>query len=131
MNRARLAFILTLAAAAAVAVVAAILIHQNTTTGAASSSPDSEPPAAAAAIRLLLSPHGRTALTPELSAVLPAGQLFPAGTTFAMASGTWHQSGAYANVTGTISEPGQPRRQAEIGLVLRHGHWLITFETRM
>lgn len=90
--------------------------------------PGTEPAAAKETVRLLLSPRGRSALTPELNAVLPAGNLFPAGTTFTQVRGTWHQADAYANVTGLIREPGQVPRKAEIGFVHRHGHWLVTFE---
>lgn len=73
----------------------------------------------------------RSALTPELNSVLPPGRLFPAGTIFTPRSDSWHQSGAYANVTGTIREPGRPAGQVEIGLVLRHGQWFVTFEGQL
>jgi hypothetical protein len=71
------------------------------------------------------------ALTPELNSVLSKGRLFPAGTTFTSDSGSWHQSGNYANVTGTIDQPGSPPVKVEIGLVLREGHWLVTFEGQL
>ncbi len=70
----------------------------------------------------------RSALTPELNSVLPPGRLFPPGTVFTPGSGGWHQSGTYANVTGTIREPGHPAERVEIGLVLLHGQWFVTFE---
>jgi hypothetical protein len=70
----------------------------------------------------------RRAVTPELNSLLPAGRLFPAGTTFTPAPHSWHRSGAYANTSGTLKEPGQPAVPVEIGLVLRGGSWLVTFE---
>jgi hypothetical protein len=86
------------------------------------------PPQAAAVMQLLVSARGRTALTPELSASLPPGQMFPAGTTFTVKQGSWHQAGAYANVSGTLQMPGSASELAEIGLVHRNGSWLVTFE---
>jgi hypothetical protein len=83
---------------------------------------------AAAAVQLLMATEGRTALTPELNASLPPGRMFPAGTTFTVKQGTWHQAGAYANVSGTLQMPGHAPELAEIGLVHRNGRWLITFE---
>ena len=84
---------------------------------------------AAAAVQLLMSPGGRTALTPELNASLPPGRMFPAGTTFTIRQDSWHQTGAYANVSGTLRMPGQAAELAEVGLVHRNGRWLVTFET--
>lgn len=89
------------------------------------------PPLAITTIRRLTSASAaveRTALTPELNSVLPPRRLFPEGTIFAPSSGSWHQSGAYANVTGTIREPGRPAERVKIGLMLRHGQWFVTFE---
>jgi hypothetical protein len=123
--------------AATVIVVVALMVvfvlvrHQATagTSGTArTSSSGSVPPGAQAAVQLLLSPHGRSAVTPELNAVLPAGKLFPAGTTFTPIPGSWHEVGAYANVTGILRQPGRGPRKAEIGLVHRRGRWLVTFE---
>lgn len=87
------------------------------------------PAGARSAVRLLLSPGGRRALTPELDAALPRGNgpLFPAGSRFTPAARGWHQAGAFASVTGTVREPGRAAEQAEIGLVYRHGRWLVTF----
>jgi hypothetical protein len=79
-------------------------------------------------VQLLMATGGRTALTPELNASLPPGRMFPAGTTFTVKQGTWHQAGAYANVSGTLQIPGHSPELAEIGLVHRNGRWLITFE---
>jgi hypothetical protein len=90
--------------------------------------PGAVPPQAAAAVQLLVSTRGRTALTPELDASLSPGQMFPAGTTFAVKQGSWHQAGAYANVSGTLQMPGHAPEPAEIGLVHRNGRWLVTFE---
>jgi hypothetical protein len=90
--------------------------------------PGAVPPQAAAAVQLLVSARGRTALTPELNASLPPGQMFPAGTTFTVKQGSWHQAGAYANVSGTLQTPGHAPELAEIGLVHRNGLWLVTFE---
>jgi hypothetical protein len=73
----------------------------------------------------------RSALTPELNSVLPPGRLFPAGTVFTPSSASWRQSGAYANATGTIREPDRSAEQVEIGLVLRHGQWFVTFEGQL
>jgi hypothetical protein len=83
---------------------------------------------AAAAVQLLMATGGRTALTPELNASLPPGRMFPAGTTFMVKQGTWHEAGAYANVSGTLRMPGDAPEPAEIGLVHRNGRWLVTFE---
>jgi hypothetical protein len=62
--------------------------------------------------------------------MLPHGRvrLFPAGSKFTPSASRWHQAGAYANVTGILREPGKAPMQAEIGLVDRHGRWLVTFE---
>jgi hypothetical protein len=94
------------------------------------SASDAVPGGAQSAIRLLLSAQGRAALTPELSASLPqgSGRLFPVGSTFTPSTGSWHQAGGFANVTGTLREPGDAPVQAEIGFVERHGGWLVTFE---
>jgi hypothetical protein len=88
------------------------------------------PVRAKSAVRLLLSARGRKALTPELNAALPQGSkgLFPAGSTFTPNSASWRQSGAYANLTGMLREPGKAPATIEIGLVYRHGAWLVTFE---
>lgn len=88
------------------------------------------PAGAQSTVRLLISADGRRALTPELNAALPAGhkRLFPAGSRLALTTGSWHQSGAYANVTGLLREPGKAPAQVEVGLVDRHGSWLVTFE---
>jgi len=85
------------------------------------------PATARASVTLLLSARGRQALTPELAALLPDGPMFPPGTTFVAAAGTWHQAGAYANVTGMLREPGRRTVGTEIGLVRRRGRWLVTF----
>lgn len=86
------------------------------------------PAGAQAAVRLLVSARGRQALTPELNAFLPKGRLFAAGTTFTARPGSWHQAGAYANVSGVLRGPGTSPAEAEIGLVQMRGHWLVTFE---
>lgn len=86
------------------------------------------PASAQATVRLLVSAHGRQVLTPALNTFLPKGQLFPAGTTFTARPGSWHQAGAYANVSGTLRGPGTSPAEVEIGLVHRRGHWLVTFE---
>jgi hypothetical protein len=79
------------------------------------------------AVKLLLSASGHKAVTSELNSLLPAGRLFPVGTTFRATPGSWHQAGAYATETGILHEPGKPSSRVEIGLVRRHGRWLITF----
>jgi hypothetical protein len=88
------------------------------------------PVRAESTVRLLLSARGREALTPELNATLPHGveRLFPAGSAFTPNAASWHESGAYANLTGTLREPGKAPAKAEIGFVYRRGIWLITFE---
>jgi hypothetical protein len=86
------------------------------------------PARTAAAVRLLVSARGREALTPELNAVLPPGRLFSAGTTFTPQPGSWQQTGAYANITGTLRVPGRSAENAEVGLVHRARRWLVTFE---
>ena len=82
-------------------------------------------------VQLLLSASGHQAVTPELNSLLPTGRLFPIGTTFHATPGGWHQAGAYATETGILHEPGKPPSQVEIGLVRRHGRWLITFEGQL
>jgi len=96
----------------------------------AAPTPRSFPPGVQSALRLLLSAKGQTALTPELRSVLPSAnrRLFPAGSTFTPIAGTWHQAGAYANVTGTLHEPAKSPMRAEIGFADRRGRWLVTFE---
>jgi hypothetical protein len=116
-----------LVAAAAVA----FLLHGGTTARQGSRTAGGDIPSSAlASVRLLVSAHGRQALTSELDAILSKGQLFPAGATFSPTPGSWHQVGAYANVTGTLRVPGQATAVAEIGLIDRAGRWLVTFEAR-
>jgi hypothetical protein len=104
--------------------------HPGRHTAVAAHLRDGIPGSAESTVRLLLSARGRQALTPELNAVLPHGssRLFPSGSTFTPGAGTWHQAGAYANVTGTLREPGKAGARAEIGFVDRRGRWLVTFE---
>lgn len=73
----------------------------------------------------------RNAVTPELASLLPPGRLFPKGTSFTPIPHGWHRSGAYANIIGVLREPGRSATRAEIGLVLRQGHWLVTFEEQL
>jgi hypothetical protein len=93
------------------------------------------PPAAAiTTIQRLTSANAatqRSVLTPELNSVLPSGRLFPVGTRFTAGPGSWHRSGVFANVTGTIHTSGHAPVRVEIGLVLRRGHWLVTFEEQL
>lgn len=104
--------------------------HQGRHTAVAAHLGDGVPLGAESTVRLLLSARGRHALSPELNAVLPHGssRLFPSGSTFMPGAGTWHQTGSYANVTGTLREPGKAPVRAEIGFVDRRGRWLVTFE---
>jgi hypothetical protein len=95
------------------------------------SAPRSAPPGAVSAVHVLVSAKGRDVLAPELNAALGPGKLFPAGTTFIVQPGSWHQAGAYANVSGTLRLPGQAPEQAEIGLMDSHGRWLVTFEGQL
>ena len=142
MKGRRLGVILAAAAVVAIVVFEIVLFvrhgsadgtaHAATSTNAAqkegASKPGAVPLQAAAAVQLLMANGGRTALTPELNASLPPGRMFPAGTTFTVKQGSWHQSGAYANVSGTLQMPGAAPEPAEIGLVHRDGRWLVTFE---
>jgi hypothetical protein len=128
-----------LAAGAAIVILAAVLVvvfrgsgpvtHRPVSARAATA-PGSVPRAADSAVRLLVSTQGRTALTPELNSALPVGRLFPASTTFTTTPGSWHQTAAYANVSGILRLPGHPPEHAEIGLVRRSGRWLVTFEAK-
>jgi hypothetical protein len=146
MKGRRLGVILAAAAAVAIVVFEVVLFVRHgsadgtanaatrtaaTRTSAAKKSitePGAVPLRAAAAVQLLMATGGRTALTPELNASLPPGRMFPAGTTFTVKQGSWHQAGAYANVSGTLQMPGSASELAEIGLVHRNGSWLVTFE---
>lgn len=131
-------FILTIAVAVIVvgAIAAAVLIlrqkapHTSEPTAVTARARGDVPIGADAAVRLLLSARGREALTPELNTALPHGgeRLFPAGSTFTPSAASWDQAGAYANLTGTLREPGKAPTKAEIGFVNRRGRWLITFE---
>jgi hypothetical protein len=112
-----------------------LFLHHNRPIGGSAAASvasklNSVPDEAKAVVRLLLSARGRAALTPELRAVLPHGngRLFPAGSRFTPSTRSWHQAGAYANMTGLLREPGRAPVKAEIGLVNRHGKWLVTFE---
>ena len=105
-------------------------LHPSEPTAVAARTRDSVPVGAQSTVRLLLSAQGREALTPELKAALPHGglRLFPPGSTFTPRAASWHQAGAYANLTGVLREPGKAQKKVEIGFVNRHGRWLITFE---
>ena len=117
-------------------VAAAVLIlrhnapHTGEPTAVTAGARGDVPIGAESTVRLLLSARGREALTPELQAALPHGgeRLFPAGSTFTPNAASWHQAGAYANLTGTLREPGKAPTKAEIGFVNRRNRWLITFE---
>lgn len=113
----------------AVGIAAVLFAHRSAVrTGAVTVPGQTIPASAQSAVKLLVSPSGRQALTPELDAYLPKGQLYPAGTMFTAWPGSWHQAGAYANVTGVLRVPGKPAIETEIGLVRRAGRWLVTFE---
>jgi hypothetical protein len=87
------------------------------------------PPGALSTVRLLVSAAGRRALTPELNSATVAGPLFPAGTSFAAQPDSWHQLGAFANLTGTLRVPGHSPARVEVGLIRRGARWLVTFES--
>jgi hypothetical protein len=110
-------------------VVVVVIMHRGAATRTGAAGGDI-PASALTSVRLLVSAQGHQALTPELDASLPKGKLFPAGTTFSPAPGSWHQAGAYANVSGLLRVPGQAPGTAEIGLINRKGRWLVTFEAR-
>ena len=103
-------------------------------TGRTSASRDT-PAGAIAAVRRLTTGSSaagqRAAVAPALTAELPPGRLFPAGTSFTPQAGSWAQSGDYAHLTGTLREPGAGPAQAEVGLMLSGGRWLVTFEERL
>jgi hypothetical protein len=89
------------------------------------------PAAAAATARKLVTgteAEQRSALTPALAAVLPAGALFPSGSTISLDSDSWEQSGEYANATGVLTEPGSAATPVAIGFVDSGDAWLVTFE---
>jgi hypothetical protein len=90
------------------------------------------PAGAIAAARQLIAGNSaaeqRAGVAPALAAELPPGRLFPAGTSFTPRAGSWAQSGDYAHLTGTLREPGAAPAQAEIGVMLAGGRWLVTFE---
>ncbi len=111
-----------------IAAVAVLILHSVSAARTGKTTGGNVPASAQASIRLLLSARGRHALTPELDEILHRGELFPAGTTFTATPGTWHQARTYANVTGMLRVPGRSPVRAEIGLVHRGGHWLVTFE---
>jgi hypothetical protein len=103
--------------------------HRTASRSATSSSAGKlVPPGAVSTVRLLVSAAGRRALTPELNSVTAPGLPFPAGTSFAVQPDSWHQAGAYANLTGTLRIPGHSPARAEVGLVHRGARWLVTFE---
>jgi hypothetical protein len=89
------------------------------------------PAAAAATARKLVTgtaAEQRAALSPALAAVLPAGAMFPPGSTISLGSDSWEQAGQYANVTGELTEPGSAAAPVAIGFVEAGGGWLVTFE---
>lgn len=124
--------------AAVIAVAFVVVVHGRTSiAGTAIAAPgtaahvDSMPAAAATTCRQLVSgtaTQQRGALTPELASTVPGGALFPPGSHLALDATSWHDTGAYANVTGVLSAVGQPNQHVEIGLVQRDGRWLVTFE---
>jgi hypothetical protein len=123
--------------ALAVLAVAGMLVVPHFSRASASpavrdvSAPRSAPPGAVSAVRVLVSAKGRDVLAPELNAVLGPGRLFPAGSTFIVQPDSWHQAGAYANVSGILRVPGKAPEHAEIGLMDSHGRWLVTFEGQL
>jgi hypothetical protein len=89
------------------------------------------PAGAAAVARKLVTgteAEQRAALTPALAAVLPAGAMFPSGSTISLDSDSWEQSGQYANATGMLTEPGSAPTPVAVGFVENGGAWLVTFE---
>jgi hypothetical protein len=122
------------AAVVVVATVGSVLGLRHKAAGSTSVPParvataSSEPAGARAVVQLLLSAHGRSVLTPELDAALPRGSLFPEGTAFAAEPRSWRQTGDFANVTGTLHEPGHSSQWVVIGLVHRGSRWLVTSE---
>jgi hypothetical protein len=109
------------------------LLARGGTSGAAAVAGKPVPASAAAAAKRLVSgieADQRAALSPGLAAVLPAGAVFPPGSMLDLDSGSWRQSGNYANATGTLSEPGGGTQPVEIGFIRSGGDWLVTFEER-
>lgn len=117
------------------AIAAAFLLNRSSEAAAgASRVTGGAPPPALTTIGRLTSANvaaQRSAITPELASLLPAGRLFPKGTSFTPIPHGWHRSGAYASLIGVLREPGHGAARAEIGLMLRQGHWLVTFEERL
>jgi hypothetical protein len=86
-------------------------------------------PAVCARLVAATAAEQRSALTPQLAATLPAGPMFPAGTSLTMQPDSWHQAGDFANAFGELTEPGQPATQVQIGFALQaSGGWLVDFE---
>jgi hypothetical protein len=89
------------------------------------------PAAAAAVVRQLVTGDGRAqraALDPVLAGALPQGEMFPSGSGVVLDARGWRQAGQYANVTGTLTEPGVAPTRVEIGFDDTSGSWLVTFE---
>jgi hypothetical protein len=69
----------------------------------------------------------RSALTPVADQVLPAGWIFPSGTTVRLIADSWHASGAYANASATVVTPGAASSTYEVGFMREGSQWRVTF----
>ena len=91
------------------------------------------PPAAAAVAKQLVTgseQEQRAMLAPGLDQDLPAGALFPPGSTITLDAQGWHQAGDYAATAATLREPGAPDTRVEIGFMQVSGQWRVTFEEK-
>jgi hypothetical protein len=107
----------------------------STAPAGAAARPGTAVPAAAAAVAKQLvagsEQEQRAMLAPGLDQELPAGALFPAGSTIKLDARGWHQTGDYAAADGTLREPGAPAARVEIGFMQVSGQWRVTFEEKV
>lgn len=88
------------------------------------------PPIAAATVHDLGSASAsvqRSVLTPQASALLSAGSLFPPGTHMTVKPNSWHVTGRFANVLAYLVQPGRAPALYEIGLMRPTNRWLVTY----
>jgi hypothetical protein len=92
------------------------------------------PPAVVAVAKQLVAgseQEQRAMLAPGLDQDLPAGALFPPGSTVTLDAHDWHQAGDYAATEATLREPGTPDARVEIGFMQVSGQWRVTFEEKI
>ncbi|NUR27762.1 MAG: hypothetical protein HOV83_18285 [Catenulispora sp.] len=103
-------------------------------TGSVPSKGAAVPPAVVAVAQQLVTgsePEQRAMLEPGLDQDLPAGALFPPGSTITLDAHGWHQAGDYAAIEATLREPGAPDARVEIGFLQVSGQWRVTFEEKV